>query len=166
MEIPDARSLPPAAQQALRERVVHAVTAEGLSIAEAARSFGVHRSTASGWYNAYRRGGAAALAAKARGRRPAPLLTAGQEARLSGVLRDKTPDGVGLPDTLWTRDAVADWAARELGVRRTRWVWGRWLKAKGFTPQRPARRAYERDPAAVARWLAEEYPRVEAEARA
>ena len=66
MKIPDARSLSPEAQQALRERVLHAVGAEGLSIAAAARAFGVHRATARGWVNAYRRGGAAALAARPR----------------------------------------------------------------------------------------------------
>jgi transposase len=51
-------------------------------------------------------------------------------------------------------------------VRRSRWVWGRWLAAKGFTPQKPARRAYEQDPAAVERWLKVDYPRVQAEAKA
>jgi transposase len=166
MKIPDARSLSPEAQQALRERVLHAVGAEGLSIAAAARAFGVHRATASGWVNAYRRGGAAALVARPRGRRPRPLLTPGQHDRLWAVLTASTPDRVGLAESLWTREAVADWAARELGVRRSRWVWGRWLKAQGFTPQRPARRAYERDPAAVERWLAQEYPRVAREAAA
>ena len=83
----------------------------------------------------------------------------------SGIETD-TPDRLGLPDTLWTRDAVADWAARVLSVRRSRWVWGRWLKAHGFTPQKPARRAYERDPEAVERWLQQEYPRIEREAQA
>jgi transposase len=166
MEIPDARSLHPDAQQALRQRVVHAIESEGLSIAAAARTFGVHRSTASAWYNAYRRTGPPALQARPRGRRPKPLLTADQEARLLATLRDKTPDQLGLAETLWTREAVADWAARELGVERSRWVWGRWLKARGFTPQKPARRAYERDPAAVDRWLAEEYPRIELQAKA
>ena len=166
MDIQDARTLHPAAQQALRERVVHAVEAEGLSIAAAARACGVNRSSASGWVNAFRRRGPAALAARPRGRRPQPLLPADQQARLLAVLTAQAPDQVGLAETLWTRDAVADWAARELGVRRSRWVWGRWLKARGFTPQRPARRACERDPAAVERWLIEEYPRVEAEAKA
>jgi transposase len=162
----DARTLAPEAQQALRERVVRAIEHQKLSVSAAARAFGVHRSTASGWWNAYRRGGAEALAAKARGAKPKPLLAPAQDARLLAVLRDRTPDQVGLSETLWTRDSVADWAARELGVKRSRWVWGRWLKAHGFTPQKPARRAYEHDPAAVDRWLRDDYPRIEAEARA
>jgi len=166
MEIPDARTLSPAAQQAVRERVVHAVEVEGLSIAAAARAAGVNRSSASGWVNAFRRQGVVALTARPRGRKRQPLLPADQERRLLSVLTDKTPDQVGLAETLWTRDAVAAWAARELKVTRSRWVWGRWLRAKGFTPQKPARRAYEQDPAAVARWLREEYPRIEAAAKA
>ncbi len=166
MEVPDARSLSPEAQEALRQRVVRAIAAEGMGITEAARAFGVHRGTASRWYHAYRRQGDAALAARTRGRKPTPLLTPEQEARLLAVLKGRAPDQLGLADTLWTREAVAEWAARDLRVARSRWVWGRWLRAQGFTPQRPSRRAYERDPAAVERWLAEEYPRVEAEARA
>jgi transposase len=154
------------AQEALRERVVHAIASEGMSITEAASAFGVHRCTASGWFNAYRREGEKALAARKRGRKPTPLLGPLQEARLLAALTDKTPDQVGLHDSLWTRDAVADWAERELGVRRSRWVWGRWLFAKGFTPQKPARRAYEQDPAAVERWLKVDYPAVQAEAKA
>jgi transposase len=57
MKIPDARSLPPEAQEALRERVVHAIAKEGMSITEAASAFGIHRCTASGWYNAFLRHG-------------------------------------------------------------------------------------------------------------
>ena len=47
MEIPDARSPSPEAQAAQREWVVPAILAEGMSITGAARTFGVHRGTAS-----------------------------------------------------------------------------------------------------------------------
>src|SRR6266571_1255384 len=166
MEIQDARKLSPEAQQALRERVIYALDGQGLSVSAAARSFGIHRATVSEWWNRYRRLGGAALVAKKRGAKPKPLLTPDQEARLLGVLREKTPDELGLGEALWTRDAVAEWAARELGVTRSRWVWGRWLNSQGFTPQKPARRAYENDPVAVERWLQKDYPRIEAEAKA
>jgi transposase len=165
MDPPDARSLPPAAQQALRERAVAAVLG-GLSRAEAARRFGVRRQAVSRWVARARRDGPAALAARRRGQKPRPLLAPDQEARLLAALTEKTPEEVGPAETLWTREAVGDWAARELRVKRSRWVWGRWLRAQGFTPQKPARRAIERDPAAVERWLKAEYPRVAAEAKA
>ena len=43
---------------------------------------------------------------------------------------------------------------------------GRYLKRWGFTPQKPLRRAYERDPAAVQRWKREEYPAIAKQAKA
>ena len=165
MDIRDARTLSPGAQDALRERVVHAlVTQEGLSVSAAARAFGLHRATVRAWWNRYRRLGPPALASKRRGAKRKPLLRPDQEARPLTTLREQAPDALGLGESLWTREAVAAWAARALGVTRTRWVWGRWLNAQGLTPQKPARRAYERDPSAVARWLQEDSPRVEAEA--
>jgi hypothetical protein len=82
------------------------------------------------------------------------------------VLRDKVAHERGLGEALGTREAVADWAARERGVKRSRGVWGRWLAAKGFTPQKPTRRAYAHDAAAGERWLTTGYPRIQAEAHA
>jgi transposase len=41
----------------------------------------------------------------------------------------------------------------------------RYLKVWGFTPQKPRRRAWERDDDAVARWLREEYPAIRSEAK-
>src|SRR5262249_11497450 len=66
--------------------------------------------------------------------------------------------------TLWTRAAVAAWAGRELGVVRSIWAWGRWLRAHHFTSRKAACRAYERDEAAVQRWLNTECPQVEEQA--
>jgi transposase len=40
------------------------------------------------------------------------------------------------------------------------WTVGRLLRKWGFTPQKPLRRAYERNPAAVQKWLDEEYPAI------
>ena len=36
----------------------------------------------------------------------------------------------------------------------------RYLQGWGFTPQKPIRRAYERDPVAVTRWLEHQYPAI------
>jgi transposase len=165
MDLPDARTLSQDAQQALRERAVAAVQA-GASITAVADQFGVSRQAVSGWWAAFCRDGPGGLRARKRGPARRPLLDPTQHARLWAVLTTTTPDRVGLGEALWTRDAVAAWAARELGVVRSRWVWGRWLAAAGFTPQKPARRAYEQDPAAVDRWLAQEYPRVARQAAA
>ena len=63
-----------------------------------------------------------------------------------------------LPFYLRTRAAVAELIAREYGVTVSLTTVGRYLKAWGMSPQKPVRRAYERNDAAIARWLAEDYP--------
>ncbi len=52
----DARSLPGAAQAALRKRAVQAVL-DGMTQAEAARVFGVHPNAVNRWMKQYRQGG-------------------------------------------------------------------------------------------------------------
>jgi transposase len=42
---------------------------------------------------------------------------------------------------------------------------GRLLAELEITPQKPLRRAYERDPQAIAKWMEEDYPRLQARAR-
>lgn len=158
----DARSLSPDALHDLRTRVVAAVRG-GMTQVEAARVFAVHRSAVNRWCQA---ADPDALRPRRRGRKPTDgPLAPGPTAALLDAIRTRHPDDLGIPDTLWTRDAVAEYAAARFGVRRSRWVWGRWLRRHGFTPQRPTRRAYQQDPAALARWRADVYPAIAAEAR-
>lgn len=164
MEPRDARTLSPDALHDLRTRVVAAVRG-GMTQVEAARVFAVHRSAANRWCRAAR-GGADAPVPRRRGRKPTGgPLTPGREAALLDAVRNRHPDDLGVTDTLWTRDAVAEYAADALGVRRSRWVWGRWLRDRGFVPRRPARRSAQQDPAALDRWRAEVYPAVAAGAK-
>ncbi len=165
MKPQDARSLSADALDALRERVAAAV-AGGMSQSAAARVFAVHRSAVNRWCRAAAAGGSDALKTRKRGRKPGGgPLTPNQEAVLLEVIRTRHPDDLGLSDALWTRAAVGEYAAARFGVRKSRWVWGRWLRRHDFTPQRPARRAYQQDPADLARWRAEVYPGIRAEAR-
>ena len=48
--------------------------------------------------------------------------------------------------------------SRKFDLRVSVWTVGRYLRAWGLTPQKPVRRAYEKNPAAVRKWLEEEYP--------
>jgi transposase len=162
----DARSLPGAAQEALRKRAVRAVL-DGMSQAEAARVFGVHRNAVNRWVKRYRHGGWDALSQRRRGRRagePA-TLSPSQQQEVIALVRETTPDELGLPGFLWTRDAVGELVAQRYGVRLARTTVGRYLRAWRFSPQKPRRRALEQNPAAVARWLAETYPAIVAAAK-
>jgi transposase len=161
----DARQLPPTAQADLRRKAVAAVRA-GQSKTEVARLFGVARQTVHSWVNAYQEGGAAALKARRRGRRPGKRLSGKQSAVIRRRIRDRHPDQLKLPFYLWTREAVGELIAREFGIEVSVWTVGRYLGDWGFTPQRPARRAWEQNPKAVRRWLREEYPAIRKQARA
>ena len=59
----DARVWSQAEQERVRRLAVAAVVGQGMSVAAAARTFGVTRQTVSGWVNGFRRRGEPALAA-------------------------------------------------------------------------------------------------------
>lgn len=161
----DARSLSPQTQQALRERAVRAML-EGMTQSAAAGHFGVSRQRANAWLKQYRAGGWAALKARPQGRPKASSRLAGWQASVVvRAIADKTPDQLKLPFVLWTREAVAALLEERFGVRVSVWTVGRWLKAWGFTPQKPVRRAWEQNPVEVEHWLKVEYPRVRTRAK-
>jgi transposase len=157
----DTRSLPAAAQAALRNRAVQAVL-DGMTQAEAARLFGVHHNAVNRWIKRYRQGGWAGLSERRRGRRPGeqPALSERQQQEIIALVRESTPDQLGLAGFLWTREAVSELLAQRYGRWLARTTVGGYLRGWGFSPQRPQRRALEQNPAAVARWLATEFPAI------
>jgi len=164
MEIKDARSLSSSAQEALRRRAVHVVT-QGKSQTEVAKIFHVSRSAVAEWMRLYRQGGDRALAARKRGRPKQIRLKPWQSAQTVRTIKDRCPDQIKLPFALWTRDAVAQLINERFNVKISRWTAGRYLKRWGFTPQKPARRAFEQNPELVQRWLDTEYPDIRAAAK-
>jgi transposase len=158
--------LPQAAQEELRRRAV-AMVSEGRTQTEAAELLDVSRQSVSEWVRAHRLGGDKALAAGRRGRRPGEktALKPWQQAQIAKVIRDKNPDQLRLPGFLWTRALVCELIDRRFGVRVAEKTAGRYLRAWGFSPQKPARRALEQNPELVARWLEERYPEIERRAR-
>jgi transposase len=132
--------------------------AGGASQAEVARTFGVSAQAASVWYRRWRQGGEPALRGAGRaGRRP--RLSAAELDAVDQALR-KGPEVFGFDTDQWTLDRIAAVIERLTGVRfHPGHVWYL-LRGLGWSLQRPARRATERDEAAIARWRAEEWPRV------
>jgi transposase len=162
----DARSLPGAAQAALRDRAVRAVL-DGMTQVEAARVFGVHPNAVNRWIKRYREGGFQGLAERRRGRRPGeqPALAASQQQEVVALVRETTPDQLGLAGFLWTREAIAELIAQRYGVWLARTTVGGYLRGWGFSPQKPQHRALEQNPAAVRRWLEEAFPAIRAQAK-
>lgn len=165
MTIPDARSLTPAAQEDLRRRAVKAVV-DGMKQNEAAEVFGVARGTINRWVRLTEEKGSRALVAKKRGRPSVSRLLPHQAATTVRSIIGGCPDQLKLPFVLWTREAVQMFLERRFGISVSVWTVGRYLKGWGLTPQKPLRRAFERDPRAVRDWLEREYPQIRKEAKA
>jgi len=161
----DARFLSPDAQEALRSRVMAALRG-GMKPAVAARTFGVSRSSVWNWRKRVALGNITSLRSKKRGRPKGTQLAPHQAATTVRLITDRCPDQLKLTFALWTREAVQHLLAERFGVRVSVRTVGRYLAGWGLTPQKPLRRAYERDPVAVQHWLDQEYPTIEKRARA
>jgi transposase len=132
--------------------------AEGVRQAEIARQVGVTHQTVSDWHAAWKQGGREALRGAGRaGRRS--KLSPEQLAEVTAAL-SKGPTANGYPTELWTLARVAEVIERVTGVEyHPGHVW-RILRAQlGWTRQRPARQAVERDDAAIERWVRERWPK-------
>ena len=162
----DARTLTPSAQAHIRRLAVKAVRA-GLRQTVAAKTYGVSLRAVNKWVAIDKVGGLRALKPKRRGRRlgQGGRLHVAQAQRIRGLIVGKLPDQLKLPFYLWTRAAVASLIAREYGIAVSLVTVGRYLRAWGLSPQKPVRRAYERNDAAIARWLKQEYPAIARQAR-
>lgn len=161
----DARSIHPKAQETLRVRAVRAVIEEGKTHQEVADIFGVARGTVTKWVSLYKKGGYEALKAKKQGRPKGGKLKGWQAATIARIVVDKNPEQLKFPWALWTRELVGDLIYQKYGIRLSVWTVGRYLRRWGFTPQKPLRRAYQRNPRAVERWLHQEYPKIRYKAK-
>ncbi|WP_255217860.1 IS630 family transposase [Paraburkholderia mimosarum] len=161
----DARRLDGATQAHLRKMVVQAVR-DGMSQTAAAKTYGVSLRAVSKWMKLSREGGLRSLRLGKRGRRPGSgRLENKQAARIRRLIIERMPDQLTLPFYLWTRESVAQLIEREYGITVSPWTAGRYLKAWGMSAQKPVRRAYERNDAAIERWLNEDYPQIAKEAK-
>ena len=160
MQERDGRSIPDAALEVLRERAV-AMHAAGHAQLAIAAALGMHKNTVHRWLKGWRVAGAAALKAKKRSRRPQAkrLLNADQAAEVQRLMTGHCPDQLELPHALWGREAVRELVQARFGVPLALRTVSDYLRRWGFTPQRPVKRALERQDAAVQAWLAEHYPK-------
>ena len=143
---------------ARRRRAAAKLFTKGVPQAEVARRLKVSRQSVSRWYRTWTEEGKAALVDAGRAGRP-PRLTADQKARVEEELL-RGPTAHGYATQLWTLARVAEVIQRVTGVRyHPGHVW-RLLHELGWSVQRPARRAAERDEEAIARWVKKDWPRV------
>ena len=158
MRYPDGGGLD-AAERARRERVRLAAAEmieAGAGDREVARRFRVSRMSANRWRRALTAGGREALASKGAGGVQCKLTEA-QVAELEAVL-EEGPAAAGYADQRWTLARIADQVWRRFGVEYTLAGMDVLLHRIGWSVQVPARRAAERNEAAIAAWREEAWP--------
>ena len=160
----DGRKLDHQTSEHLRRLAVRRVMEGGEAPSEVMRSLGLCRTTIYPWLRTYESQGHEALAArKALG--PKTKLTAKQGQQVRRWIVGKDPRQYGFEFGLWTRRIVIELIAEKFGIALELTAVGRLLASLEITPQKPLRRAYERDPKAVKAWLAEDYPKLKRRAR-
>jgi len=161
----DARKLGSEAQEVIRKRAVKALE-KGKKEREVCELFGVSRVALYKWKVLYKKGGLKALNKKTQGRpKESGKLVGWQAAWVVRTITDKCPDQLKLPWGLWTRDCIRELIKQKFGVELSRSSMSRLLKKWGFTPQKPIRRAYERNPEVISKWMTETYPKIHKKAK-
>src|SRR6266568_1119240 len=158
MRYPDGGGLD-AAERARREQVRLAAAEmieAGAGDREVARRFRVSRMSVNRWRRALAAGGRAALASKGAGGAKCKLTPA-QLGELEAVL-DAGPAACGYEDQCWTLSWIAEVVWQRFGVEYTQAGLDLLLHRTGWSVQVPARRAAERDEAAIAAWREATWP--------
>jgi len=160
----DGRTLDHKTLEHLRVTACRRVLEDGELPAVVAASLGFCRTSIYPWLRRVQDEGYEALAEKiAEG--PPPKLTEKQRQRVKRWMVGKDPRQYGFEFGLWTRRIVQQMIQDKFGQELCLSSVGKLLAQLELTPQKPLRRAYERDPAAIKEWLQETYPQLRGRAR-
>jgi transposase len=152
---------PKGSKQKLEQRrrtAVGIAKKKGLSIREVAAVIGCAPASVSRWNTAYKRGGAHGLDSKPQGG-SRPRLSQRQRTKLRRILI-RGARAWGFPTELWTLKRVQQVVKAEFGVDYHIGHLHRIVKALGFSPQKPAKRAREQDEEAVKAFREKDWPRI------
>lgn len=160
----DGRTLNHKALEHIRIVAVKRVVEDGESPSAVMKALGLCRTSIYPWLRAYEREGLEALVEKiAQG--PEPKLSEKQRQQVKRWILGKDPRQYGLDFGLWTRRIVQLLVQEKFGIELGLTAVGRLLASLNITPQKPLRRAYERDPAAVDWWVKQTYPKLKKRAQ-
>jgi len=165
----DARRMSRSGQEDLRRRGMEMLKA-GISQTQVARNLGVHRQCVIRWKKRLEQFDfEQAVKDEKRGPKPGnnkrAVLTAAQQKSIRQTIIDKNPAQLKFDFALWTTKAIQLLIKRRFQIDINRRTLCRYLKAWGFSVQRPAKRAIQQDPKAVADWLENRYPAIERKAK-
>ena len=132
---------------------------DGLGPQEAANVLGVNVSSVCRWVEQFKRDGWAGLEPAPVSGRP-PKLSPRQSERVVAWIRKHGPQAFGFRTEHWTARRVAAVIEQRMGVHFNHRYLNDWLGRHGISPQLPQRVPRERDPVAIARWLAYDWPAI------
>jgi transposase len=160
----DGRKLNHKALEHLRKLAIQRVVEEKEAPSLVMESLGFCRTTIYRWLRKYEDEGLEALVEKiAQG--PAPKLNEKQRQQVKRWILGKDPRQYGFDFGLWSRRIVQALIKEKMGIDLGITAVGRLLASLDITPQKPLRRAYERDPVAVEQWQTETYPNLKKRAK-
>ena len=154
----DGRMLDHKTLEAIRLMAVQRVR-EGQDPSEVIAAYGFNRTSIYKWLKAASGQGHGLRALRSTPCTGRPRsLSPRQEAQVLRWINGRDPRRYGLDFGLWTRRIVAQLIEQKFGVELGVTAVGALLAKLGLTPQKPLRRAYQRDPEAIERWQREAYP--------
>jgi transposase len=136
---------------------------QGLGVNEVARRLDVAHSTVSGWKRRLEDGGMAAVKDRPRSGRP-PKLDETQRQQLIEILK-AGPLAAGFSNDHWTLKRVASVIERELGIHFHPNYVGDLLHAIGYSPQKPMRRARQRNEKEIEEFRNQTWPEIKKKGR-
>lgn len=160
----DGRTLNHKALEHMRKLAVKRVIEDKESPSEVMKSLGLCRTSIYRWLRKYEEHGIEALVEKiAQG--PEPKLSEKQRQQVKRWILGKDPRQHGFDFGLWSRRIVQALIEEKMGIQLGITAVGRLLASLEITPQKPLRRAYERDPQAVEQWQKQTYPKLRRRAK-
>jgi transposase len=155
----DGRTLDHKSLEHMRILAVRRVVEDDEDPSEVMRSLGLCRTTIYPWLRKFKEDGLDALVERiAQG--PEPKLNEKQRQQVKRWILGRDPRQYGFEFGLWTRRIVQTLIQEKMKVELGLTAVGRLLASLEITPQKPLRRAYERDPQAVEFWVKTTYPKL------
>ena len=142
--------------QQRRERAIRLLE-KGEAPVEVARQLGVDRRSVRRWKSTYRRQGIDGIRARPATGRPSRLSAAKKRRLKQWLVRGA--GAAGFPTDLWTCPRVAALMRQRWGISYHVDHVCRLLHSLGLSPQRPERRAIERDEDQIQNWIRTDWPR-------
>ncbi|MCU7815021.1 MAG: IS630 family transposase [Candidatus Thiodiazotropha sp. (ex Rostrolucina anterorostrata)] len=144
-------------EQALIRRMAVQRVFEGESPTKVIRSYGLSDRAIYPWIRKAKTEGLDSLSPLPKTGR-ARSLTEEQELEVARWVVTGDPRQYGFDFGLWTRQIITNLIQSRLGIELSINSVGRLLHRQGITPQKPLRRAYERDDDSVKQWIKKTYP--------